>query len=222
MGSGGKISLWPLLLLMVLQMTALPASARAGEEPFDRTHWEKIRKGVDYTEAPPKSAPLKKAGMPEIPPISKIQMILKVIIIVIVAGILLFLTIRLVLMERSGIRVRRQKGYHDETEPEFRLPVGTLKAQLSEAMRQGDFRMAIRIFYLLQLNILEGERLIHLSGDKTNHQYIRELRGTAWHDPFSMLTRWYEAIWFGEAPISGDILRHLMTPWQTLKGNDKS
>jgi hypothetical protein len=220
MASGAKSNLLLMLCTLTL-LVLLPGSyPDAAAQPFDKERWEKIRKGVDYSETPPKPLPeLKK--LPEVPNFSKLRAIIQVALIVLVSALLVFLIIWLIVKERRRVKVKQGLAFAVEAEDDIRLPVTSLREMLRQAVAAGDIRSALRCFYLMQLNLLEREQMITLDRIKTNHQYLKELRGTAWHPHFSTLTIWYEAAWFGEIPVTKQVFQQLITPWQQLKGNEK-
>ncbi|MGX5817956.1 DUF4129 domain-containing protein [Chitinophaga lutea] len=76
-------------------------------------------------------------------------------------------------------------------------------AAITAAQQTGDYREAVRLRYLQSLRHLEDRQLIALGKDKTNRDYVRALSATAWHKPFTVLTRYYEYVWYGRMPLSG-------------------
>jgi hypothetical protein len=220
MASGAKSNLLLILCTLTL-LVLLPGSyPETAAQPFDKERWEQIRKGVDYSESPPKPLPELKPP-PKIPEFSKLRSLVKIALIVLVAAILVFLIVWLMMKEGRRVKVKRNLEYMVNEENDIRLPVANLREMLRQAFAAGDIRSALRCFYLMQLNLLEGEQMITLDRVKTNHQYLKELRGTAWHPHFSTLTIWYEAAWFGEIPVKKEVFQQLITPWQQLKGNEK-
>lgn len=66
-----------------------------------------------------------------------------------------------------------------------------------KALSEKDYRLAIRYAYLNTLKILKGRDLIHWKKDKTNQQYLDELKG----DPknyFRKIVYIFEYVWYGE------------------------
>ena len=49
--------------------------------------------------------------------------------------------------------------------------------------------------------MLAAHQWILLSGDKTNFQYVREIKHIELQNGFSKLTLHYEYVWYGEFPI---------------------
>ncbi|UPL48078.1 DUF4129 domain-containing protein [Hymenobacter sublimis] len=73
---------------------------------------------------------------------------------------------------------------------------------LAEAEATGNYRLAVRLGYLLSLRHLTERGLIRWQPDKTNHDYLRELRGTPWFAAFQELTRQFEYVWYGETLLT--------------------
>ncbi|MBX0290742.1 DUF4129 domain-containing protein [Hymenobacter sp. HSC-4F20] len=73
---------------------------------------------------------------------------------------------------------------------------------LAEAEAAGNYRLAVRLGYLLSLRHLTERGLIRWQPDKTNHEYLHELRGTPWFTEFQELTRQFEYVWYGETLLT--------------------
>ena len=73
-----------------------------------------------------------------------------------------------------------------------------LKRRLAEAQEQGDLAAAIRLHYLQVLNELNKAAWIRWKKDKTNADYIRELRGKEVQKEFRHITQVFERAWFGK------------------------
>lgn len=71
-------------------------------------------------------------------------------------------------------------------------------ALLDEAVRQQDYRRAIRLYYLRALKQLSDKALIDWQPGKTNHRYIRELQAQALRLDFEKITALFEYVWYGE------------------------
>ena len=68
---------------------------------------------------------------------------------------------------------------------------------LQKALAAGDYRQAERCLYLAALQRLGEKGLVSLLREKTNRDYLRELRGNAVYDAFARLTRHYDYTWYG-------------------------
>lgn len=74
--------------------------------------------------------------------------------------------------------------------------------EIELAVRNGDFRKAIRLRFLNVLKDLSDVSLIRWKINKTNYDYIGELSGHKVQNSFMNLTTVYEYCWYGEFNIS--------------------
>ena len=72
---------------------------------------------------------------------------------------------------------------------------------IEEAVAARDYRRAIRLLYLKTLKTLAGQTLIDWQRDKTNHEYISELRAPVLRPAFAELTRLFEYVWYGDFAV---------------------
>lgn len=80
-----------------------------------------------------------------------------------------------------------------------------LPARLAEAEAVGNYRLAVRLGYLLALRQLADRDLVRWLPDKTNQHYVRELVAGPVRDHFARLTRQFEVAWYGELhPTAAD------------------
>lgn len=72
---------------------------------------------------------------------------------------------------------------------------------LRQALADKNFRLAVRIHYLHLLFRLQERGLIIHRSEKTNWDYVRELRAQPFAASFTELTRYFDYIWYGEFSI---------------------
>ncbi len=89
---------------------------------------------------------------------------------------------------------------------------------ISQALLNGNFRLAVRYQYLKTLHKLSDHHFIELTTDKTNYQYVREIGshgGPAvnqqFQNDFASLTQSYEYVWYGEFAIAENIYYKIET-----------
>lgn len=75
---------------------------------------------------------------------------------------------------------------------------------IANALRENNFRLAVRIHYLALLKLLDTNEFIIWSKDKTNTDYSYELKSTSFHTDFVNLSRSFDYIWYGELAISSN------------------
>lgn len=72
---------------------------------------------------------------------------------------------------------------------------------IKDAERDGDYRRAVRLLFLRVLkNLSDGEH-IYWDPNKTNHQYMYELKGTNVYVPFTKCVNVFDRVWYGEWKI---------------------
>ncbi|WP_285010362.1 DUF4129 domain-containing protein [Pedobacter faecalis] len=69
--------------------------------------------------------------------------------------------------------------------------------EIAQAIDRGNYRVAVRLYYLLSLKKLNERELISWQADKTNQVYLRELQDEANRTAFGRLTSRFEYVWYG-------------------------
>lgn len=68
---------------------------------------------------------------------------------------------------------------------------------IEQAIREKNYRLAIRLQYLHVLKILTDKNIIKYQPDKTNFDYLLQLKPTGYYSEFFSVTRNYEYSWYG-------------------------
>ncbi|MBN1501146.1 MAG: hypothetical protein JW982_13375 [Spirochaetes bacterium] len=74
------------------------------------------------------------------------------------------------------------------------------KNLIAAAKQAGDFKTAVRLYYLLLLDFLNGKGLISLHIHKTDMEYIREISNAELGKLFSGIVAYYHKVFFGDYP----------------------
>jgi len=83
---------------------------------------------------------------------------------------------------------------------------------MTNAHQNGQWRQAVRYSYLLVLQKLWAAELIGYTAEKTNADYLRELKNVSLKPNFRRLVRFYEYTWYGQYPIDEQLfLTHLQS-----------
>lgn len=98
-----------------------------------------------------------------------------------------------------GLRGKSSLRYGVNAEEEDGFEFGK---NLEEAIKNNDFRSAVRYYYLLLLYQLSRHELITLHREKTNSDYQRELSDKRLKPKFRYLSFIYDYIWYGDYMIS--------------------
>jgi hypothetical protein len=122
----------------------------------------------------------------------------------------LFVLYRLFLTK--GVFKRESKNVKEKV-PEVEEEVITDKSDfdnlISHALQNNNYRQAIRYQYLRTLHRLADKNFIELARDKTNFQYVREIKNPVFQNEFASLTLNYEYVWYGEFMIDKTVYQKL-------------
>jgi len=89
--------------------------------------------------------------------------------------------------------------------------------EIEKAISQHNFRLAVRLLYLKCLKQLSDTSLINWQIDKTNSIYLYELGDSPQRGPFSILTRQFEYVWYGNFPIDQQAFTNIFSLFQDFK-----
>jgi hypothetical protein len=93
------------------------------------------------------------------------------------------------------------------------------ESEIVQAKRAGDLRLAVRLYYLQTLALLSGQHLIQYKEDRTNSEYVAQLRQSPLYAPFKKLTRHFEYTWYGQFPVSPGAFANMETDFSTFKNS---
>ncbi|MDB5242065.1 MAG: hypothetical protein JWP57_2690 [Spirosoma sp.] len=87
---------------------------------------------------------------------------------------------------------------------------------IDDAVRQRNYRLAVRLLYLQLLKRLSDTDRIRYKPQKTNQQYSNELANSSLQGGFQTLTRHFEFIWYGNFPIDESRFEQLRQEFQAF------
>jgi hypothetical protein len=90
------------------------------------------------------------------------------------------------------------------------------EGEIARALDGGDYRLAIRLYYLSTLKALSDRSLIDWQIDKTNISYVQELRSNSLTGRFRELTAYFENHWYGNLAISRDEFAAVRNSFETF------
>lgn len=121
-------------------------------------------------------------------------------IILIVLAVIVILAV-LQKSDFANFRLKRYKSSDAEmleSEEEESIDEGDFERLLKRAVKNGNFRLATRYYYLWSLQQLSQKNYIEYHKDKTNTEYQFELKDKQIRSGFSYLSYVYSYIWYGE------------------------
>lgn len=194
------------------------ATAQEGEEPylqetieqrdFDKTKWEQATKDLQYATEKERRTKERKADGRDKEPFSlkfggNATLAMQIIIGLLLAALLFF-----VLRSLLGLNNPRNKkineilSVEELTQLEENLYQANLDDFIRRAIEQGNYTLAVRLYYLAILKELSLQERIEWKRDKTNRDYLREMRSSNIFSDFSDVTTIFERIWYGNIALS--------------------
>jgi hypothetical protein len=122
----------------------------------------------------------------------------------------------LVMLSRGGLRsvfhgAPRSAGEVEPTGEDIRQL--DLAALIREAEASGDLRRAIRLHYLLVLRTLVDQGTIDWSPERTDRDYLRQIRDPVLRERFAFTARVFQWVWYGGAEVAPDRYAVLREPF---------
>lgn len=219
-----RLSLLVIGLLLTRVLAAQPLSDFDSytENPiekksFNDDEYQKAVEGLDYYEPPSEQEETRQRSRPKSTFFSGIPMIVKGIGFLLIIGLIAFLIYKLIGsdLELESKKVKRKDQFGVE-DLEKHLHDVDLSGFLKEAVANENYRLAIRIHYLILLRYLSEADLIQWTIDKTNREYMYEMRPTQYSQAFRRLTRVFEQTWYGDFPVSATMYHAVEEEFNTL------
>jgi len=124
-------------------------------------------------------------------------------------AIIMFLSGSNIRLFRKKINVFADEKQDEETEDIFEI---NYRDRIDKAVREGNYRLAVRLTFLQMLKTMSGKNIIQYKQDRTNFDYLLQLRDTKHYHDFFRLTRNYEYTWYGNFPVNDE-------GWQLIKND---
>lgn len=224
-GFTSKIIILGVMGLFFLFQSAIAVAQDDGQQDYLRSYleerpnesaWDRATNGLDYSKRKKKkeeeepetqTSPSNSGDGPNYGEGSLFDgdwsSIFKVLFFVIVIGLLVFLTLKLVggnpfLMNR---RIEKENINYSIKEVEADIHKSDLEGFARHALDQQDYKLAIRLYYLQIIKLLSQNKLIKWKRDKTNKAYVREMKGSDYFKEFRSITRLFERVWYGDVDL---------------------
>lgn len=89
---------------------------------------------------------------------------------------------------------------------------------LREALAASNWPLAVRLYFLQTIKQLSEKEAIVWSKEKTNRDYLREMRGHRLGTQFRDATRQYERVWYGNQSLSAEEFARVEPEFKVLLG----
>lgn len=211
-----------LLLATLLSLGAGGQSAAA--DTLSRESWEQAIEGLDYGDIvrpeppepeeteyqPPAEGDQDPAWDWTIPGLGELgTAILFGVVIIGLAYLLVFLVNRAQGSGRTRFKDGDGERAYSFEELEEHIHETELEGYLRMALEESNFKAAVRVYYLMAIKSLSENQWITWKRDKTNFDYVREMRKHPEYADFRKLTYLFEVIWYGDTDIDQQVYRRI-------------
>jgi hypothetical protein len=208
----------------------LDRQMKALNEQFTRaTRWlggpfKSLRDWLDSVFAP-KTTPLPKAGNWSLNVAALVEFLMWLLVVV-VAAVLLWFAFRIWRPRAPAVEAVPTGAVVPDLRAEFvaadQLPEDEWITLANRLMDEGDFRLALRAYYLAALAHLARREFIRLAKFKSNHDYAGELRRRARARPevvalFGGAVREFDRVWYGSHEITPEGMVAFATQVEELR-----
>jgi len=153
--------------------------------------WKKAIRGLDYEPKPvQKRKSRERIG-------GNGRKLMTIIAVIAGAGLLAFLIAYFLGYIEFGKKAKEKGMNISIEEVEDRLMEADLMALINSALQQGNYKGAIRLYYLQTLKTLSEQQFIRWKKQKTNRNYLSELRGQSPYQNFKAITLIFDRVWYG-------------------------
>jgi hypothetical protein len=122
----------------------------------------------------------------------------------IILGCILLFVIWLFYKINPGSKLLLSKETPDVfyTDDEEIIKTKDIRELIDRALSNKDYRLAVRYYFLLILQNLNEAEIIDYAFDKTNSDYIREIKSDTILMPFKKVSMLYEYTWYGNFTVT--------------------
>lgn len=180
---------------------------------FDEKKWKEIVGDEKFQETPAKSRGISpRFSAPWAGPLVRIVSYLVIIVVIV---LVVYFVVRNISLD---LKIKRDQIRTDDLEqPVEDIENIDISGLLEQARREGNFRMAVRLYYLGLLKKLHEMEKIVWKKDKTNRDYLGELFSKEFYFPeMRRLTLSYEAVWYGEHDLNSESFQRLSSQFESV------
>lgn len=181
------------------------------QRTFDEATWQEIVSEIDYSKDLQPDEPKEEEEVDEARnwenPFefnSEFGRMLSIALLSILGVILLVIVLRFLLKPPTkNVQITDKEAIEVSVEElaenlEAHDPSGLIE----QAIGTGNYRLAVRLYYLKTIRELSLKDEIKWQRDKTNHSYLHEMQAHQLYQSFQEMTRIFERVWYGNRDLS--------------------
>ncbi|MNK22217.1 hypothetical protein D3C87_404910 [compost metagenome] len=124
------------------------------------------------------------------------------ILAVLIFGFVIYMIVR-ALLNKEGMWIfsRSRKNISVQDINEENIHQMDFKQLTEDTKKTGDYKLAVRYYYLWLLKKLSNNDIIDWHWDKTNRDYLYEIKNSTLKKDFEYLSYVYDYSWYGDFPL---------------------
>ncbi len=193
---------------------------------FDTNAWKKAKEGLDYTIENEKEKPKNVAEAPDARVGLALIWFFKWFFIIGAFGLLAYLIAHFIsegnVFGRKSRRIDAPSVEIDLQRIEENLQESEFDPLIRQAIATKQYALAIRLYYLASIKELSLKGKIQWKKDKTNREYVREMRTHRLFEPFRNTTTIFEKVWYGDAVLDEANFTMIQPAFQDLLNQSRA
>jgi hypothetical protein len=191
-------------------------------QKFDETKWKEVVGNVSFEEDEEEKEEASENTPLSIPPWGgAVLKIVSYVVIIAIVVLLLYHVIRNVSFDTKINRTAVQANAADDSVEN--IEEADIDGLLEQARTAGNFKLAVRFYFLSILKKLNDSGMIVWKRDKTNRDYLYELFSRNYYfEEIKRLTNSYEEVWYGEHVLTKESFQVLTTDFEKVHEKLKS
>ena len=89
---------------------------------------------------------------------------------------------------------------------------------ISMSIDNKQYKLAVRYLFLKSLKLLSEKEIIELRNNKTNYQYLSEIKNNRISNAFQIAASRFEWIWYGDFPVDDNVMKSSQNDFNELFG----
>nr|WP_246865797.1 DUF4129 domain-containing protein [Croceivirga thetidis] len=116
----------------------------------------------------------------------------------------------------EAIFSKKAKSFADIELAEQHIEAIDFDSLLKDALKNKDYRLAVRYHFLKLLKRLSQKELIEWHFEKTNSEYHQEIQEPKLQSGFKELAYLYDYVWYGEQPITESLFSRAANQFEKM------
>lgn len=192
------------LLIFFVLIIGQSIAQESNQPILDKEKWQETVNGQKFIEKAAKRKPQKQSDGIDLDSLSGLKDIFTFILYALLIFIIGFILYKLVYQGTANKKIDTKVSSINLDDIEGHIDEVDFDKLLKEALADENFKLAIRIYFLIALKNLSLSKRITWSNEKTNQEYLNEMLEDKEFNSFRHLIRVFEIAWYSDHSISQD------------------